>query len=502
MGSIDNSTVSSNFKTEEDQSRVIDGGQAEDHLRTSEVSTEIEIEGNDSQDSTLVTVEEHGNEQDSTQIMHNGVRYDEYSRGKHESTVGKRETETQICRTNSSLQSSNTLNGSVLSLCSVISSSPLQRPHESQITNISFPQQPEDFSEDQQINSSALIRGVLIPRYTFNQEITSHPGLGLSCPPVSYSQSLHSLETAHVNVRIQQILDRVVHRRNQSRRQVCYHRSYLDLDGPPCYICSMSDQPPKYKIKRSARQNANIKIMSVLQCLETLKIARSLQILNNGRSAGIIYSTAQNPNVALSGSTVPEMSLSETGEHGVYCIDYSPGVHHQTIISYQSNNTQASTSLESNPDSIHHSQDTHTPHISPASPVPTTHRTSSLCEVPPPYSPPNPRSLESGYFVQREQEQAHHQRENVTCIIRRFRCYTSMLYSIVYSVLLATITTILLLGHDQPVFVLASIVIFFTVFVFLPVIWCLKFVLRWKAGDLQMDDTTTERSIAIHFPLL
>ncbi|XP_053647653.2 uncharacterized protein [Cherax quadricarinatus] len=392
------------------------------------------------------------------------------------------------------------------SSCSMRDIVPAQRSCESLNTNPSV-QQREDVSVEERTSFNGLILSVPTTQDTSSPEITVAPGRDFNNDSVSNIGSRYCRVVVSYGGVPPQALALLPKGRKISKR-VCYHRSYLKLNGPPCYLCSSSDLPPKYTREESKWQRGKKRFRSLMQDFANLDFSRGLQTstdsrdnegyalpcaLSNGTLARNINLPAYTPYM-ISGSPGLRMSSIETEEQRASSLDDIPEIHGHPNSSYQENN-QISASLGSHSDHIHNSEITVSPHS------PTTDVINPSEQVPPPYSPPTPGCLPSGYFLEHPQQQPRQRVQNIS-IIRSFRCKKSCIYIVVYSFLLAYVSSMSLVGHNQPVAFLAILVIFLALFVFTPIIWFLESLLCWRPQDFRNTDNSMMREVAFSTPIM
>ncbi|KAG7172266.1 uncharacterized protein LOC121862136 [Homarus americanus] len=285
-----------------------------------------------------------------------------------------------------------------------------------------------------------------------------------------------------------------IQRQNLSKHACC-HRSYLTQNGPPCYLCSMSDIPPKYKREKPGWQKTKEKFAGMFQSLATLDFSHRTRdspsppdiegntvtfTLSNEILTQDVNNSTSDPYVTSSSSSSPEVLSVSAGEEGRSAsIDDIPRVHHQARVSHQQsyqNRSYVLSSLGGDLDVVHYSETAPT--------IPTQHSLSHLDLVPPPYTPPTPGSLISGLSQQQQQQLQQDVRTVSEVNGRSCICPRNLQHNMIYSALLASVTAVAVFGYDQSFVILVCAIIFFTIFCFMPLIFLLENLLRWKTEVL------------------
>ncbi|XP_071533401.1 uncharacterized protein [Panulirus ornatus] len=267
----------------------------------------------------------------------------------------------------------------------------------------------------------------------------------------------------------------------KNSRRVCHHRLNFAQDGPPCYLCSLSDLPPKYrtienvglgKVKRIA--------MAFVQGLATSHVpGRRRSCPTPAESLG-----GTQPFTISSGKSTWHNSQDSTGDSQVPtsgtpntlpASDTDTGNYRRT----QHDDNAHELSCQRPSSSMSSSEATHTDGGDPLYSTPGCSRDcgGSVVTEPPPYTPPTPGSLVSRStheILQLERESDQATGHDQGAFIRNTQC------NLVYSILLASATTVLVMGYDQPLVILACVILFLAVFIFLPIIWCIEGFLHLK----------------------
>ncbi|XP_047468965.1 uncharacterized protein LOC125025098 isoform X1 [Penaeus chinensis] len=267
-------------------------------------------------------------------------------------------------------------------------------------------------------------------------------------------------------------LSQFANKRNRTP-SICVHRASLPREGPPCYSCSTFDLPPKYhKVDEPGWKRARSRILRMYRGLVSFgqpEQQADLPLPPEGDWNTPPYTIAL-------GSRQEPSSYTNNSSDGGATAEYPSGSPQSAV---------ASSVL-----------------------VTQTHRP-SMSDVPPPYSPPTPASLMAGQSLpQLTEDQFFAMRrptpvemDQVTFNFHQGYCNKSCHCNFVYSLLLAIITSVSLLGPDQPLIILISAVFFLTVFLYMPIIWALECLLHWRTHgncrDMRMTGLGTVSPVTV-----
>lgn len=257
---------------------------------------------------------------------------------------------------------------------------------------------------------------------------------------------------------------------------ICVHRVSLPREGPPCYSCSTFDLPPKYhKVDEPGWKWARSRFLRMYRGLVSFG--------QPGQQADLPLRPEGDWNtppytIALGSHQEPSLCTTNSSSDDGPCAECPSG-------SPQSSSAVASSAL---PTQIHRPP---------------------MSDVPPPYSPPTPASLMAGQSLpQLTEDQFFAMRrptpvemDQVTFNFHQGYCNKSCHCNFVYSLLLAIITSVSLLGPEQPLIILISAVFFLTVFLYMPIIWALECLLHWRTHgncrDMRMTGLGTVSPVSV-----
>ncbi|XP_068202944.1 uncharacterized protein [Palaemon carinicauda] len=265
----------------------------------------------------------------------------------------------------------------------------------------------------------------------------------------------------------------------------CQYRSPFMKLSPPCYFCSTTDRPPKYKETDSFNwKETKGKLLGVFRTLarknptqqgpstssEFSEMNNNLFTISDGRfqgsshsNHGETYNSSNNPSVAQQESQFNtaeaqriEINITESGSNR--CLQSGR-------LGNFSGNSNGNIAL-------------HTVSRDPPPYLPGD------TGIPPPYSPPTPSSFVTPSTHDHWISEGHWQNDydfTRVHLIRNCQC------NVFYSLLLATVTTLAIFGTEPPIPLLSCGIIFFTFLVYMPVIWFLEKVIRWRPWEPMLD---------------
>ncbi|XP_042889173.1 uncharacterized protein LOC122264372 [Penaeus japonicus] len=295
-----------------------------------------------------------------------------------------------------------------------------------------------------------------------------HPNEAMPRGQTTQDDSLRRLSVSSL------ILSQFANKRNRTP-SICVHRTSLPREGPPCYSCSTFDLPPKYhKVDEPGWKRAKSRFL----CMYRGLVSSGQPGQQSDTSSSPEGEWSSPPYVVATGnhqepSSYARTSSSEDGSSG----EYPTGSLQASVM-----NNNAFQTL--------------------------TQR-SSVSDIPPPYSPPTPASLMAGQSeIQLMEDQFFALRqptpmetERVTIGFHQGYCNKSCHCNFIYSLLLAIITSLSLLGPDQPLIILVSAVFFLTVFLYMPIIWALECFLHWRTHghcrDMRMTGLGTVSPVSV-----
>ncbi|XP_063585351.1 uncharacterized protein LOC134762731 [Penaeus indicus] len=268
-------------------------------------------------------------------------------------------------------------------------------------------------------------------------------------------------------------LSQFANKRNRTP-SICVHRASLPREGPPCYSCSTFDLPPKYhKVDEPGWKRARSRILRMYRGLVSLG--------QPGQQA--------------------DLPLPPEGEWNTPPYTITLGSR-QEPSSYTNNSSSDGGATAEHPSAPPQSAVASSA-LGAQTPRPP------MGDVPPPYSPPTPASLMAGQSLpQLTEDQFFAMRrptpvemDQVTFNFHQGYCNKSCHCNFVYSLLLAIITSVSLLGPDQPLIILISAVFFLTVFLYMPIIWALECLLHWRTHgncrDMRMTGLGTVSPVSV-----
>ncbi|XP_066963269.1 uncharacterized protein [Macrobrachium rosenbergii] len=252
--------------------------------------------------------------------------------------------------------------------------------------------------------------------------------------------------------------------------------------SPPCYFCSTTDRPPKYRETDGFDwRRAKGRLLGVLKTLG--KKTR----IQQAASTSSDFCEMNNIPFTISDGRLQEPSNSNHGES-------LPSPYNSNNLSIGSQESHIYTDdIQRTEISITESANDRCPQQRRISNLSGSNNGNLALRsissdpppyfiggtgVPPPYSPPTPSSFAQHDTNEHWTSNFHWQNEydfTQVELNRNCRC------NIIYSLMLGTITTVVIFGTEPPVPLLSCSVIFFTFLVYMPVIWFLDNVIRWRS---------------------
>ncbi|XP_064085425.1 uncharacterized protein LOC135200751 [Macrobrachium nipponense] len=267
----------------------------------------------------------------------------------------------------------------------------------------------------------------------------------------------------------------------------CQYRSPFLKLSPPCYFCSTTDRPPKYRETDGFDwRRAKGRLFCVVKTL-----GKKNRIQQDASSSSDFCEMNDIPFTISDG----RMQGPSNNNHG----ESLPSPCNSNNLSIASHESQIHTDdIQRAEVSITESADDRCPQQRRIGSLSGNNNGSLALRtvssdpppyfmggtgIPPPYSPPTPSSFPQYATSESWTSNFHWQHEYDFTQVefgRNCRC------NIIYSFLLGTITTVVIFGTDPPVPLLSCAIIFFTFLVYMPLLWFLENFVRWRPwGSLQ-----------------
>lgn len=249
--------------------------------------------------------------------------------------------------------------------------------------------------------------------------------------------------------------------------RACPHRTHTNDGGPPCYLCSVLDVPPKYR-RREARGWQRLREKLAQLSRGSPGATEGGPRLEHSPPATVFTISECQPSDP-PGPVRPEevsASLSTAPSH---------------VRSQERDNPAFDSQDSGEGGGVREAHSGAPPQLPPASaaittegvsyvPLPPPLPPSTLPQVaPPPYSTLVTNPFRQPYLPARESESSPTSRCN-----RRLMC------QLLYSLLLATASSTLIVNYQQPIIVITSVIVFMAMFVFLPIIAVIECLFRCK----------------------
>lgn len=230
--------------------------------------------------------------------------------------------------------------------------------------------------------------------------------------------------------------------------RACPHRAHVLGGGPPCYLCSVLDVPPKYR-RKEAKGWQKVKEKLTLFSHSTPIPSQS------GRPRG-------EQELPAAVFTINEWRPSGTlgaapAQDGPAALHDQRQAHERDNLAFDAQDQQQ----------LQNGAECRAAHLPPDATA-FGHSFASL---------PNPPDA---LITNTRLPPILLPRDDTTDNDRNTKCNRRMVCQLLYSFLLATASSTLIVSYDQPVLVIISVIVFLALFVFLPVIAVLECLFRCK----------------------